>query len=485
MGDVAMDFSLEQIVRAVDTCAAANTSEELRSQATLYLEQLKHFPQLTNVALQLLSSSAISLQHVIFAMQLLRYHLNSSSHTISTRGHIRQSLLQRIYLTHTTMEGLVAKSIANILTICLKWEYPEAWSTAFDDIFTIAQLSPLGTHIAVHILYEIDMEIVVFDEKRSVDEVSHNVIIKDEMRQGSPSVVQRIVEFLCLTSASSKATDRTLCLKCLDTLVEYIGWIDIALIVNNSVLTFLYTALQSQDTMPVTCKCLQEVVKKGMDVENKLGVLESMQLLPVLLQIPLTSTSAASSSTQHVYEELGVLVDAVFLTLIGYWQKREETLLTSASETDPLVTLAATMMNSLFPLVLNLFHFPHTQVSCTVMPSLNRFASLLKQQLKHQAAIATLLQTGHFPQYFLADQFTNKLLMAIYRQIQFNSDFTFDIDDDDDAVEIEVSPAFTCKCSAVFATGSVTCRERFTAALHEARQCRRPLLNTATYTSLC
>ena len=179
-----------------------------------------------------------------------------------------------------------------------------------------------------------------------------------------------------------------------------------------------------------------------MDIELKVALVERMHLIQVLLMVPHDPSKADDCG-----EELANLCDTLFLALIGYYQKAEETCIIGSLEATgslssneaALVGRVAGMMNALFPLLLKLFHSSSTSVSCAVMPSLNRFTSLLKQQLREKASLEAVLARKLFTDYFIADGYTIDVLLAVYKKMQFPEDFAFDPNDDDDAEEMEVS----------------------------------------------
>ena len=194
-----------------------------------------------------------------------------------------------------------------------------------------------------------------------------------------------------------------------------------------------------------------------MDIELKVDLIERMRLIQVLLLVP-----HDPSKDDDCGEELANLCDTVFLALIGHYQKVEETSIIgsvdasaslSANEAG-LVGRVAGMMNALFPLLLRLFHSSETSVSCAVMPSLNRFTSLLKQQLNGRFSIESVLSRKLFADYFLADHYTIEVLLAVYKKMQYPDDFAFDPNDDDDAEEMEVSRQNYTVVLAELATGS-------------------------------
>lgn len=193
-----------------------------------------------------------------------------------------------------------------------------------------------------------------------------------------------------------------------------------------------------------------------MSIENKIALLESISLVSVLNQIPLTLYTTADTSA---YDDLGALVDMLFLTLIGHAQKAEESLAMSMQR-DPvegmLLGKTFALMNGIFPLLLRLFH--DTQlVICPVMPSLNRYTSLLKQQIQLHTQIQTLISARIMGEYFEASVHLTQVLLGIFKQIQYESDFDFDSTDEDDIIVIEVCTLVCMYCVCFCCYDAVFC----------------------------
>lgn len=253
---------LGDVLRAIDVSAGPLAGEPQRSEATLFLERVKALPDCHSLALQMLSGGSGTTLHLLFALHLLRSHLGSEHHSPESRLLVRQTLLHRLP-DLLALDVAVVNNLANVLTMCIKLDYPELWPEAFDHLLSIAPLSLAGTSLMVRVLAELELEVVVFDERRSAAEIAHNRVVKDEMRRGEPSAVARIVAFLCETAAASRQPMPALSVRCLEALVEFIGWIDIGLVVNDTVLPFLYQCLQEPPLSGVACRCLLEVAKKG------------------------------------------------------------------------------------------------------------------------------------------------------------------------------------------------------------------------------
>ena len=477
-----MEPDLKEILRAVDVSCSPFVDDGQRREAAAYLESVRLLPEALEIAFLIFSSSSSSSLYALFSLHLMRDHLSSTSkslpqHSPPSRLRIRQAMLSFLASPPPLNDDYaVNNSIANILTLCLKHDFPEQWPSAFSDLFFLASQHIRGTVVLVRVLMELELEVVVFDDKRTSAEIAHNTLIKDEMRRGSPSVVENIVSFLCSNCVALETSHSALSLACLESLVEFIGWIDLSLIVNEQVLGFLYQRLSLSLYSEVACRCLLEIVKKGMEFESKLATIQRMDLVRILQQIiPLSSSSLPQDyplNAVAVHEQLGNLVDMLFLSLIGFWQKSEETWLKTASSNlnsfplDALQSTVGSMMNEVFPLLLELFLRTSGEVPRAVLPSLNRFASLLKQQQRSREGIMRLGQQGHG--YFVAERYMESLLMALYRQMMYAEDFSFDAEDDEEAEEMEVSNRYISFTSyyAVLATGGGVLRAQRCQTVH-------------------
>lgn len=96
--------------------------------------------------------------------------------------------------------------------------------------------------------------------------------------------------------------------------------------------------------------------------------------------------------------------------------------------------ICGTALISITPIILKLFAHPSSDVSGSVINSMNKFIQLLKSQANKYQNMNNTHST------FLASNYLPDIMTNIYRQIQYPDDFNFDIlDDNDDSGIIEVS----------------------------------------------
>jgi hypothetical protein len=126
--------------------------------------------------------------------------LSSKQNSIpqAIRLSIRESIFEWIsnkFSQNAPIEHFILSNIAAVITLCIKFDYPELWPNAFSQVLEFQRFGNSGVDMVVKILNELELEVVVFNEERTTEEIVHNVIIKDHMRK--TTTIQDICSFLC------------------------------------------------------------------------------------------------------------------------------------------------------------------------------------------------------------------------------------------------------------------------------------------------
>lgn len=137
---------------------------------------------------------------------------------------------------------------------------------------------------------ELEIEVVMFQDGRSKNEIIHNTLIKDSMRGSRviEDVLRHLCEFVAVSTQRGEDSQRSVnCLQCLS---ELVGWTDlslfmtVALPVLNTVLQSLLAQAQQRGSrssmsdaitaqlQAAVFSCYLELVKKGMDPVEKVHV---------------------------------------------------------------------------------------------------------------------------------------------------------------------------------------------------------------------
>lgn len=481
--------TLENII----DCALSQTEDTRKAEATQFLDDLRRNPDQWSIGLSLFYESEGQISK-FFGLSLVREYMSvlcKSNLTNQKSCHaIREAMMswtrQAISMLNSNIPNYIINNVVSILTLCLKRDYPENWPDAFADILKLSCWHPQALEVSVYtpeevvgadyitrIILELDTEVVIFNEQRTREEVAHNMIIKDAMRECG--IINSIVDFLCksVSCARNSTAGSDISVRCLDILSTLIGWIDIN-IVTYSALPTIYIAFQDTTLAAAACKCVYEIVKKGMDPMQKVQLIHSINLLHLLVSVP-----------NHDLEFLaryGSLVDMLLLELLAFWSKFEDTAVVVEGNLNlgdskimvDLVPIVIVMLKTSMDLIFQLFGHSEMEVHMTVLPSLHKFVSLLKQQYSQQKKILEYISSSGNSNaetnYFVASEYLNNLLVIIFKQLQFPLDYKFDENDEEeveiDEVKKDIKKLFV-NCSRIF---PVPCLELISAVFSSMAQ---------------
>ena len=387
-----------------------------------YLNELRIAPNRWAVGLDLFTQSVAPVAK-FFGLSLVRDYLAGarSEIPVPNRLQIRQILLTWLVNNSndaSSMPSYIENNIATVLIRCVKLDYPNEWTSAFRDIIALSKINMLGFSIALRVIIELDVEIVMFDDRRTTEEVSHNSLIKNTMRE--QNVLKEIVDFLCSSAQSiiSSNGDVKLIRKCLHALATMIGWIDIGLIANNETLGLVYNCIRKPFISASACNCLFELVKKGMDPVSKVNMIHSIGLIPILIQNPVNNAQPTANEVEEDEEEesyqdqLAMVMDLIFQEVASCWLLYEEHVLHLVPPSPPKTSspsasrnsnnsnsnnatidlnalnvmgpIAGGILHQCVPLLLSLLVSSEHTVYSTVIPSLTKLINMCKQQQAYE-----------------------------------------------------------------------------------------------------
>jgi hypothetical protein len=515
--------------------------DERRVTATQILDTLRASDDRWDIGLQLFFKGSSDTAK-FFGLSLVRDYLDSSVGT-ERRKTIRDAMLEwirNVIVLPETQDGHAAKgsgrppnylvnNVASVLTLCVKHDYPEIWPEAFDDIMKLGNSCISGLDITVRILKDLDVEVVTASQEGGTaassagaagslisqqnsarrKEISHNTAIKDAMRNGD--VNRNIVNLLSKSAVylrtdanvqqmHGRGTCNALSRRCLRCMSSFIGWIDVNLVISETLGT-LYQALQDGVLCAPALACLYELVKKGMDPTVKAYMINSIDIVSMLLRVPFGASDTTEANfaddedeDNHVYE-LGIIVDMLALELLGCWSKYEDLTLGDAKGNAPKGTasqdeilsmqnvslIVARNLHKLMPLLLQVQAEDDYESANTVLPALAKILTILKiqkanSQMRLSSAIASFDATrSHASEnrqnlsqdvsvcvsdpackYFQVLDYFQSILGNIYKQMQYPADFNYDPNDEDDAEVMEVSLYILCFLFSFFATATAS-----------------------------
>lgn len=416
--------------------------------------------------------------------------------TFSNRDKIRESILSWLhsYFEHISsgstqnnpylnIPPYLLSNIVFIYTLLIKIDYPERWPSAFNDLLYFGHKYAVKDSIffITKVLTELEAEVVVFNENRNKEEVAHNTEIKDVMR--STEVMPRIVNFLSQTiliSLNTPSSDSELvahaCLMCLS---ELIGWIDLNLVINES-LNVIYMSFKSS-SMKIkygALSCIYSLIKKGMDPVDKVEMIKAINLVPLLFENKFSFNNISPlklsdydeldpndpADIHSVHKKMALVLDMLALELIGCWSKFEEILFptnksltpypsksppmtptslnpVSFSQIDQKLLSSIPIISSLIRGVINeliayLSH-PNIFVGSSVQQGSNRLVQMMKSQKPKEEVLKGMVSQNSLPKdYPFASEYLDQLLMSIHSQSQYPQDVNGSEEEENEVIQV-------------------------------------------------
>jgi exportin-T len=291
-----MSSSSDQFISAIQALFNPSTPNHIKHQAESYVQQLKQSNDgwkllLTELHHVSALQSSESLNVIFYCLQGLNEIIQEryfDSFSPEDKAALRESLM--VYVGQVApkykQSRAVKLKLCNVLVTVVQLDYPNNWPSFFQDFIQLINNSNNNIEVIdvfVKLLLVLDEEIVRFDESRPQSQVLQNSAIKDHMRESN--TMPLIINTLYAILESYHTTQTALTISTLDTLAEYIGWIDINLIANEKWLKVFYFLLQNRQFQAAAAKCLREIVCKNMDLNKKCALIQSIGIIPILQQV--------------------------------------------------------------------------------------------------------------------------------------------------------------------------------------------------------
>ena len=194
------------------------------------------------------------------------------------RDAVKQALMGWMQGSAGTAEAYVKNKFASLL---VELYLTGDWPSFFHDLIAAV---PRGHHVAdvfIRTLRCVDEEIGCREAQADLQQRARNTIIKDTMRQECmPLLIDAC--FTIIESASGESALTPLARSCLEIVPAYTSWISLDLIACDRFLQMLLKFLSVEDLREAAADNLHAIVCKQMPPEDKLPLLQRLQLLPLL-----------------------------------------------------------------------------------------------------------------------------------------------------------------------------------------------------------
>ncbi|PIA15867.1 Xpo1-domain-containing protein [Coemansia reversa NRRL 1564] len=419
---------MEQIEEAVRCALDPGSAPDIKSQATQYCEQVKGSSDGWRVCLDLFTAAPERGPEVrLFALQAIEAMIADAG----IRGDVgdapakleivRKILLEFVSTQYSgdryrTEPGFIKNTLAHTITMLALASYPTQWPTFLQDMVTLTgildgkgssdeqsarsvtinDINPALVDFFNRVLGSLDDELVSRIVPRSAEETARNTEIKDAMRVADVNIIAHAwyAVLLHLSDSRPDLTEGVLRL-----MGAYVSWIDINLVVNQSFMRILFGLLRIPALRCAACRCLVDIVGKGMRSMEKLSLLQFLGIVDAMKQLEISDTEFAN--------EVGKLANVTGIELKAVWMDK-------GAITSDAAAAAETMLEQLLPLLLSFLSHKSPEVISSVFPVVNDLLAVYKKMQRDSVALNANQQ-----------EFLTKLLPVLVDKLQYSDDYTW------------------------------------------------------------
>eukprot|EP00002_Diphylleia_rotans_P033961 TRINITY_DN7271_c0_g1_i4.p1 TRINITY_DN7271_c0_g1~~TRINITY_DN7271_c0_g1_i4.p1 ORF type:complete len:659 (+),score=108.00 TRINITY_DN7271_c0_g1_i4:111-2087(+) len=315
---------------------------------------------------------------------------------------LREASLAYLPQLNSSEPVYLRNRFAVFMTMLIKSDFPERWPSAFHDLFESLNLGNDAADNFCRVLSIIDEEIIQYHINRTPEEVAHNCIIKDNMRNG---ILSRIASLFYQLVNMHYASNPNLASLCLQTFEKYIGWIDIGLVANEHFVPLLFGLLSNQSIRDSAANCIYELVIKGLEPDVKISLYTSLNLTQTLANYFRINDEDFQSKVARI-----IVAAALHLLAILTGNDKQGT-------ASPAISQAAVDLLAIYiPNVINIFASDSIMVSETALPFLVEYAVYVKKMKTNDQEQAIARQ----------------ILLSLAARIKYPAQYNFGNEDEDE-----------------------------------------------------
>lgn len=311
-------------------------------------------------------------------------------------GYIKDSLMRYIQQRYSGSGEVDSANLQNKLTQTLTYLftglYRTSWVTFFDDFKALAgdasgsrSTSPAAELLYLRIIRSIHDEIADLLIPRGPEEQKRNNELKDLIRARDAS---KIATFWVGILSRWRQTDMDiveLCLKCIS---RWVNWIDISLVVNESMLRSLWELAGQQGVTSSESKegrvrdaaidTFTEIVGKKMPPSDKIELIRYLNLANVIGQLIASPALSDYRSTSNYDTDLGETVAKLTNNVINDIVK----VLDTDGINDSTRTEADNLLQICTPYLLRFFSDEYDEICSTVIPCMTDLLTMFRKRVK-------------------------------------------------------------------------------------------------------
>ncbi|KAK5202185.1 pre-tRNA nuclear export protein [Cryomyces antarcticus] len=392
---------MESVIQiAVDPTADQN----LKSQAFNFLSQVREDRSAWRVCLSLFVRSpqpAEVVRHV--ALEIVNNAVQTQHLDAQDLNHIRDNLTS--YIRQTYVPGAaqgdvdpphIQNKLTQTITYLFTALYASGWDTFFDDFrglagdaTTIGSSNVASTMLYLRILGSVHDEIADIMISRLAEEKKRNGDLKDLVRaRDAHKIALSWQEIL----AKWRQTDLSVIEMCLKTVSRWVSWIDISLVVNESMLNVLFQLAGQQgissgsaegNVRDAAIDTFTETVGKKMKAPDKIELIFFLNVSTVVGQLVSSPSLSELRSTSNYDTDLAETVAKLVNNTVFDIVK----VLDSEPIDDQTRSRAEDLLQNFVPYLLRFFSDEYDEICSTVISSLADLLTLFRKIVKSKGGL--------------------------------------------------------------------------------------------------
>ncbi|KAI9688287.1 MAG: pre-tRNA nuclear export protein, partial [Bogoriella megaspora] len=391
-----------QVEKAIEIAFNPSASQDLKAQAFDFLNRLREDPASWQVGLPLSlrtprASEVVrhsSLELVINAIQTHR--LDSQS-----LNFIKDTVIKYLQDNYTGSNGNatgdtppIRNKISQVVTFLFVSLYAQEWTGFFDDIIALTSKDgdemgshSVGTEFYLRVLEFVHEEVADLMISRSDDEQRRCNELKDLIRARD---AVKIASSWQTILSKWRQLDRGVTKSCLRNVSGWVSWIDISLVVNDSIINpLLEIAGQQESTATVVgmriaaIDTFSEIVAKKMRPPDKVQLISVLNVRMIIQQLVASSALRDFRWTPKYDVDLAESV----AKLVNITVQDIVKILESNDVQGDTRTKANEMLQVFVPHLLRFFSDEYDEICSTVIPSLTDLLTLFRKVVKSQGTL--------------------------------------------------------------------------------------------------
>ncbi|RPA74847.1 Xpo1-domain-containing protein [Ascobolus immersus RN42] len=279
---------------------------------------------------------------------------------------------QNYTVPSVTDSNPIQNKVAQTFTLLFLASYTTTWTSFFDDILALTYAggsegqrdNKTGVWFFLRVMISVHDEIADVLVARTQEDAARNQTLKDVIRGQD---VNKLVTCCNQILTQYRSSDKSIVDACLRVIGKWVTWIDIGLVVNQTLVGFLYEIISSEGELRETAiVTLTEIASKKMPGQAKLELINFLGLDSLLAGV----AAGLETSSDDTTEAISKLVNVVGIDIVKIYD---------SSEGD-LRAAAATMLEKFFQYMMPLFRNEYDDISREVLPFITELLTAIRKE---------------------------------------------------------------------------------------------------------